>query len=56
MPDASLYELRFPVGATNEDVHTGNMGVGCIGAVGSKTQINIKPWRGEGLPYPSSNG
>ncbi len=48
-PDTSLNELRFPMGAANSDVHTGNIGVGSFGTVALKPRVDVKSWRAEGI-------
>jgi hypothetical protein len=53
-PNTSLYDLRFPLGAANDDVHAGDVGILCAGVLTVKSQVNIEPWRAEQLAYPLS--
>jgi len=37
------------MGATNSDVHTGNVGVGSFGTIVSKPKVKVESWRAESL-------
>jgi hypothetical protein len=51
-PNTSLHDLRFPLGIVNGDVHTGNIGMGCVGGASPKTRFDMEPRTFVEVAYP----